>query len=106
MEELNPLSIRSRQIRVCPIPPGTWLNIPQKKLTLRTKARLSRLRKNSCFVSGHDFTACGESAASKGNCPSAAKSRIHCKAFAYGLKAVPFRENEFFRKLFSRAVND
>ncbi len=31
--------------------------------------------------------------------PLSGLSRIHCKAFTYGLKAVPFRKNEFFRKV-------
>ena len=31
-----------------------------KKLMFCVRARLYSLRKNSCFVSGHDFTACGK----------------------------------------------
>jgi hypothetical protein len=63
---------------------GTELDTNGYGLAETKTQELNRLRKKCCF---------------EGNGPSAAKAGLIIKAFTYGLKAVPFRNCEFFRKL-------
>jgi hypothetical protein len=50
------------------------------------------------WIEGHGFTGYGKRVISRR--VAALSGRIHCIAGMYGLKAVPFREGQFFRNLF------